>query len=177
MIRTNICSLRSKRDICDGFKQTFQDSFVDSWTGHANGDAIMNDAFQKVFTRIFGCTITEVSLDDVYYSIGQLKCGKAAGVDRLSAECVKFAHPRVALILCNLFNLCLKHSFVPENFCSGRIVPIPKKPSECSTFGDFRLVISIKILVKIFEYCLLSKLENYFVIHDLQFGFIVGGCL
>ena len=85
--------------------------------------------------------MTEVSLDDVYYSIEQLKCDKAAGLDGLSAECVKFAHSCVALILCTLFNLCMKYSFVPANFYCGRIVPVPKKPSECSTFGDFRLLI------------------------------------
>ena len=64
---------------------------------------------------------------------------------------------------------------MPANFCCVRIVPVPKKPSECSTFGDFRPVTSINVLAKIFEYCLLFKLENYFVINDLQFGFTVGG--
>ena len=135
----------------------------------------MNDIFREVLTRNFGCTITKVSLDDVYYSIGQLKCDKAAGVDGLSAECINFAHSNVVLILCTLFYLCLKHSFVLANFCSGRIVPVHKKSSECSTFDDFRPVTSINVLVKIFEYCLLSKVENYFVTHDLQFGFTVGG--
>ena len=73
------------------------------------------------------------------------------------------------------FNACIKHSFVPINFCNGSIVPLPKKSNISDTFGNYRLVTSVNVLAKVFEYCLLEKLSCYSKLHDLQFGFTAGG--
>ena len=81
----------------------------------------------------------------------------------------------VCSLLRKLFNACIKHSFVPINFCSGRIVPVPKKPNICDAFGDYRPVTSVNVLAKVFKYCLLEKLSCYTKLHDLQFGFTAGG--
>ena len=81
--------------------------------------------------------ITDFALQDVQLAVKRLKCDKTAGVDGLYAECVKFAHMSVCSLLRKLFNACIKHSFVPINFCSGRIVPVPKKPNICDAFGDY----------------------------------------
>ena len=76
-----------------------------------------------------------------------------------------------------LFNACIKHSFVPINFCSRRIVLVPNKSNICDAFGDYRPVTSFNVLAKVFEYCLLEKLSCYIKLHDLQFGFATdGGC-
>ena len=97
----------------------------------------------------------------VQLAVKRLKCDKAAGVDGLYAECVKFAHMSICSLLRKLFNACIKHSFVPINFCSGRIVPVPKKSNICDAFGDYRPVTSVNVLAKVFEYCLLEKLSSY----------------
>ena len=70
--------------------------------------------------------------------------------------------------------LC-KHAFVPSNFCGGRITPVPKKAGKCDSFDDFRPITTVNALGKIFEYCLLSKLEPCLDFHELQFGFTRGG--
>ena len=105
----------------------------------------------------------------------QLKCDKAAGVNGLYAECVKFAHMSICSLLRKLFNACIKHSFVSINFCSGRIVPVSKKSNISDAFGDYRPVTSFNLLAKVFEYCLFEKLSCYTKLHDLQFGFTAGG--
>ena len=107
-------------------------------------------------------------------AVERLKCDKA-GVNGLYAECVKFAHRSTCSLLRKLFNACIKYSFVPINFCSRRIVQVPKKSHICDAFGDYRPVTSVNVLAKVFEYCLLEKLSCYTKLHDLQFGFTAGG--
>ena len=55
-----------------------------------------------------------------------IKCGKAPGADNLTTEHVKFSHPSVTVHLCRLFNLMLKHSYVPNEFGHGIIIPLIK---------------------------------------------------
>ena len=69
-----------------------------------------------------------------------LKGGKAAGIDDLMTEHLKFAHPVIIIILKKLFNLVLKSGFVPTDFGRGLIIPIHKKHSNCNfaNIKDFR---------------------------------------
>ena len=53
--------------------------------------------------------------------------GKAAGVDGLTIEHFKYAHPVVLSILKHLFSLMLRIGYVPSDFGRGLIIPIPKK--------------------------------------------------
>jgi hypothetical protein len=52
----------------------------------------------------------------------------ASGPDKLSSRLLKSARLEIAEILASLFNQCLQHSFVPEQFKRSNIVPIPKTP-------------------------------------------------
>ena len=74
-----------------------------------------------------------------------------------------------------LFDACCKHGFVLRNCCSGKITPVPKKNGVCSEFEEFRSIITVNIVGKIFEYCVLSRLKTYIKFHELQFGFTIGG--
>ena len=71
--------------------------------------------------------------------------------------------------------MCCKHGCVPLNFCIRRIVHVPKKSNVCGSFNDFRPVIKVSVIAKIFEYRLMNKLSNYMSMHELQFGFTKGG--
>jgi len=46
----------------------------------------------------------------------QMKHGKAAGFDNLTLEHVTYSHPILVWHLCRLFNLMLKHGYVPNHF-------------------------------------------------------------
>jgi hypothetical protein len=119
------------------------------------------------------CTI--FNNEDVIIAINMLKLDKAAGFDSLKAESIKFAYPMIIDVLRVLFNACCKHGCVPNGFCLGRIVPVPKKSNVCGSFGDFRPVTTVSVIAKVFEYCLVNRLSVYKRLHDLQFGFTRGG--
>ena len=51
---------------------------------------------------------------------------KAAGLDELSVEHVKYCHPIIVCILSKLFNLFVTTGHIPEDFGASYTVPISK---------------------------------------------------
>jgi len=63
---------------------------------------------------------------DVDKAVKSLKCGEAAGLDGISAEHLKYAHPSIVLHLKNFFNLIMIHGYVPNDFGYCIVVPLLK---------------------------------------------------
>ena len=105
--------------------------------------------------------------------ISQLKRGKSAGLDNLTAEHLQFAHPLVVKLISKLFNLMILFEYVPDAFGRGVMVPIPKdKGGKGSVSTDEYRGISINPIVsKLFESCLLTLFSKYFESSSSQFGF------
>ena len=101
--------------------------------------------------------------------------GKACGSDNLHTEAIKFCHPRIVPLLESLFSVCSKHGLVSRYFCVGRITSVSKKNGLCGEFQDFCAITTANSLGKIFEYCLLNRLELCSSFHELQYGFTSGG--
>jgi len=59
-------------------------------------------------------------------NIAQLKLGKAAGLDNITAEHLQHSHPVVRILLAKLFNLMFASSYVLQSYGYSYIVPIPK---------------------------------------------------
>jgi len=105
--------------------------------------------------------------------INKMKNGKAAGLDGISCEHIKFSHPIVVVILCRLFNLFVEYSHIPTSFGSSYTVPIPKcdSRSRSLTVDDFRGISISPVISKLFEMAILDRFNYYFVTTDHQFGF------
>ena len=87
---------------------------------------------------------------------------KAPGLDELTAEYLKYAHPAIALVLTKLFNLMLKCDIVPDSVGRSYSVPIPK--GNCSrgksvTFDDFRAISICPVISKVFELGVLDQFK------------------
>ena len=100
------------------------------------------------------------------------QCGKAAGIDNLTAEHIVYSHPSGIVHLCKLFNLKLKHNYVPTQFGFGIIIPLIKdKSGDVCNADNYRGITISPVISKVFECCLLAKFEPYLYSHNLQFGF------
>jgi hypothetical protein len=112
--------------------------------------------------------------------IADLHVGKAAGLDNLTAEHLKYSHPALTSILTKLFNLIVCHGHVPNDFCKSYTVPLPKRENthgKTFTVDDFRGISISSILSKVLEYCILNRYSTFFNTSDNQFGFKKGiGC-
>ena len=115
------------------------------------------------------CSIT---IELVEKCISKLKNRKAAGIDRIEAEHLKFAHPIVCVKLCDLFNKILSFGKVPQLFGSGLIIPVPKdKSGELCNSKNYRGITLSPVISKLLELCLLDIYGDYLYSNNLQFGF------
>ena len=126
--------------------------------------------------------IDELDFDTELVSrvILDLKCGKAADIDGLSAEHLIYSHPKLSVILSKMFRLILLSHRIPIQFKNSYMVPIPKGNnyiSKVMTCDDFRAIAVSPILSKVFEYSFLDRFGKYLGSADNQFGFKKGvGC-
>jgi hypothetical protein len=97
--------------------------------------------------------------------IFKLKCGKAAGLDSLTAEHLLHCHPILSCILAKLFNLMFICGYLPRNFGQSYTVPL-LKVNDCHTksvsCSDFRGIAISCILSKVFEHCVIDRYSDFF---------------
>ena len=89
-----------------------------------------------------------------------------------------FAGESLHVALMKLFNLCIIHGFVPDNFSKSLIVLVVKdKNDKTNCIDNYKPVSLVSIFSKIFELCISDRLVNLLCVDDLQFGFVSGkGC-
>ena len=109
---------------------------------------------------------------DTFKALKNTKTGKACGVDGLAAEHFIYANPIIHVYLSLLFNCFISHGYLPRDFMKTAIVPIIKNKTEDSRDkSNYRPIALVTACSKIFEICLLERLEEYLQTHDHQFGF------
>ena len=75
-------------------------------------------------------------------------------------------------LLCGIFTGFVVHGYVPIDFLRGVITPLVKnKLGDLSSSNNYRPVMSSSIFLKLFEYCLLDKIDPYVNLNDRQHGF------
>ena len=102
-----------------------------------------------------------ITVRDVMAAVCKLKDGKATGPDGISSEAFKYACPCLSVHLCMLFNLILKHGYLPEHFMQSIFVPLLK--NKCGDLTDIKNYKSIAIsnaLPKVFESVLIDPLSS-----------------
>ena len=118
------------------------------------------------------CNSYHISLAKVLDATFSLKKGKSADEDAVSAE--HFFNAPLSLFerLKNLFNMMLRHGFVPKQFCSGFILPIVKdSQGNKADSGNYRGITISPIISKIFEHVLKLTFEPHLQTSLHQFGF------
>lgn len=145
--------------------------------------AVLQTEYQNLREFYHGCPLTSEFLFDaelVSDVLSNLKQGKAAGLDRLTAEHLLHCHPVLPCILHKLFNLILLTGYVPSEFGLSYTIPLLKSQNYHSkglTTDDFRGISISPIISKVFEYCILDRFGDFFATSSNQFGFKKGlGC-
>ena len=107
--------------------------------------------------------------------ISKMNNGKAAGLDGLSCEHIKFSHPIVVFILSKLFNMFIKTGHIPVSFGASYTVPIPKcNVKSCLSVDNFRGISISPVISKLFEMAVLDRYSDYFKTSNHQFGLKIG---
>ena len=171
---TTVNDSGDKFDVANIFAENFQKACTPN--DHPTNDRFKQQYFQnkKNYANNFS-DFTDITVETVDNAIIKMSLNKASGLDNLSIEHIKYAHPSIVVILSKLFNLFAYCGIVPDDFGLGVTKPIPKFKGikKCCTTDDFRGITICPIISKIFEHCLLSNF-NEFSTSDRQFGFKTG---
>ena len=147
--------------------------------------ALMDDFIKKydknamMYEQKVDKTFTELSIEDVELEAIDLKTNKACDRNGLVIEHVLFSHPVIYKFLKKLFNLSLKHSYVPANFKTSIMTSVVKdeQNKNIDDISNYRPITIISVLSKLFEACLYRKIKDKLSACGLQFGYVSeGGC-
>ena len=103
----------------------------------------------------------------------QLVVGKACGPDGLSARILRECAVELAVPLCKLFNMSLRHGIFPEQWAEANIVPIFKKGSRRDP-DNYRSVSLLPLCAKVFEKIITDQIYTHVspYLSPYQHGFI-----
>jgi hypothetical protein len=115
----------------------------------------------------------ELSSSEVLRAIIASKSKKSCGHDEIPMLVVKDCAEVLAEPLRMLFNKCLMDGWFPEDWKIAKIIPLHKKGSKTDV-KNYRPVSNLCSLSKIFERCLLSRIDGYGLDDETQHGFRKG---
>ena len=117
----------------------------------------------------------EIREEDVLEKIGNLKLGKAAGPDGISATFLIKCKELIARPLTIIFNKSLKEGNVPQDWKCANITPLFKKGCKQEP-GNYRPIsltsIACKILEGILKKEILEHINNEVPLNNSQHGFM-----
>ena len=112
---------------------------------------------------------------DVITAVNGMKLGKCPGPDGLNMEAFRYGGKRLCILLCILFNVCMKYGYVPGPVMSAVMVPLLKyKTGDLSDVDNYRAITLSNSVSKILESLLLDIILTVDGIDDYQFGFQKG---
>ena len=124
------------------------------------------------FDTIHNSNEMMISNNLISEAIKKLECGKSTGHEGVHDEAIKYAHPRMHVLLSFCFSLCFTHGHMLVYMIETTIAPIIK--NKCGNLADinnFRPIAIATIVSKLFESIILYKYEELLYTYDNQFGF------
>jgi len=116
-----------------------------------------------------------LSVSEIYDGITNLKKGKSAGCDGISAEHFLYAHCNIACVVTLLFNACISHHYLPGDLMKTVIVPIVKNnKGDVTSRDNYRPIAITTVLSKLIESVLLGRYRDLLHTTNNQFGFKKG---
>ena len=111
-----INNLSNHSEIANSFKTYFESTFVNS-----SDDSNATKEFHNLYSNLSSNSLSSLIIDipDIEEAVGHLGLKKSADPDNLFSEHFLHSHLSIVIHLKTLFNLILKHSFVPDCFTRG----------------------------------------------------------
>ena len=139
------------------------DNIAELWRQHYSAlfNCIKNDPV--IIGSIPAHEAVGVSVSEVLLAISQLADSKASGLDNITAEHLKHASPRVAVLLAICFTGLMSHGLLPDSMLSVTLVPVIKdKAGKVGSMDNYRPIALASILSKVLERILLDRLSSFF---------------
>ncbi|GBL53288.1 Retrovirus-related Pol polyprotein from type-1 retrotransposable element R1 [Araneus ventricosus] len=130
-----------------------------------------------VFNPIVG-PISSLTIEDLEITFGNLKGGKAPGLDRIDYRMWRAVFITDKIFMLDLFNRCFILNYFPRCLRNARVFFLLKDGKDPGLCNSYRPVCLLPTLGKIVERLFLIKLNGWLdqhnIIHDNQYGFREG---
>lgn len=146
------------------------DNIAELWGQHYSDlfNSVKSDPF-KVESAGNNVMITPI---DIHQAIAHLADNKSTGSDRISAEHLKYASPKTAVLLAMCFSGFMAHGFLPDSLLSVTLVPVIKdKAGGIGSRDNYRPIALASVVSKVLERVLLDRLGPFLCTTENQFGF------
>jgi len=98
-----------------------------------------------------------ISKDEIRSALVDMKSGKAPGIDNLTADLLRADTDTTVNVLDDLFNTIWEEERVPEDWCGGLIVKLPKK-GDLTTCGNWRGITLMSTIAKVMGRILIMRI-------------------
>ncbi len=113
-----------------------------------------------------------INKDSITSAVCDMKAGKSDGYDGLSSDYIINGTDLLNLYITCLFNCIIRHGHCPRSFCVSTLVPIPKnRLKSLSDSNNYRAIALSSILCKLWDACIIVKLDTVFKSNDLLFAY------
>ncbi|MFA0954709.1 RNA-directed DNA polymerase, partial [Klebsiella pneumoniae] len=165
----------------DEIRDCWRDYFQDLFQSDAQGDPQRPQANARL--QCNNSAVSEPPQDfgmkELQRAVRALKNGKAAGVDGITAEMLKYGGAVLDVKLLELFNACYKCKKVPEEWKNAVIVPLYKGKGERCSCKNYRGISLLSVPGKVYGRLVIARVQEKTQqkISDVQGGFMPGrGC-
>ena len=113
-----------------------------------------------------------VNVDEMKTIVNDLACNKFPGLDGVSAEHMKFAGPKLCVLMSMVISSIFTHGFIPRSMMDSVIVPVIKnKNKRINDKGNYRPICLSTVCSKMVEMALARRLSDSLNSSHNQFGF------
>lgn len=164
------------------FRKLYEPSNEPHYSTHFKSE--IDNELQEIKRRLSSeaeCEFTPITVDEIQVTLKAAKLKKAAGMDNICYEHLKYGGKCVEAILCKMFNAMLKYGHAPNDMKRGIIITLFKggKKSKHDP-NNYRAITLGSVVLKLYERVLLNRMEEQLEprLNQLQGGFRRNyGCL
>ena len=168
----------SSNDLFNGFKSLSgtnnHGEFIKD-KNENNGNTSINKKYKELAEKILN---SEITVEEIYLRVKELKNGKACGTDKILNEFIKATFSIMKHVYVDLFNRVLNSGQIPESWTIGMIMPIYKNKGDKGEFDNYRGITILSCLGKLFTSVINARLNRYSnevnLLNENQTGFRKG---
>ena len=103
-----------------------------------------------------------------------LRCGKAAGIDKIAADVIKNLPAAMAAYLHDICNDSIQSGTIPNEWKTGIIIPVPKPDKDHKLLGSYRPITLTPAAAKLCERIVANRLLFYVqpYLEQAQYGYL-----
>lgn len=155
--------------------ETGEDKIAETWKDHYSG--IMSGEGHPSPGVIGNVSmvmedISVVSVTDVERAMKDLSLNSSPGLDKITGDHLKYAHPTLFFLLSLLFTAMFRHTYIPERLSNIKICNLVKDNNKSlSDMSNYRPIAIASLVSKLFECIILQRSIHKLKTSDNQFAY------